>query len=99
RLNGLVDAEGERKAGEVREERKAGVVMRDYVRGGRRVVRLCRVQALGHAWSGGDDAVPFHSSKGPDASALIWEFFRYQRRALKARETESVDAGAVSGGA
>lgn len=99
RLNGLVDAQGERKAGEVREERKAAVVTRDYVRGGRRVVRLCRVQALGHAWSGGDDAVPFHSSKGPDASALIWEFFRYQRRAAKAGEAERVAAGAASDGA
>jgi poly(hydroxyalkanoate) depolymerase family esterase len=97
RLNRLVDAEGERKAGEMREERKAGVVMRDYLRGGRRVVRLCRVQSLGHAWSGGDDAVPFHSSKGPDASALIWEFFRYQRRAVKARETEAAAAGVASG--
>jgi len=99
RLNGLVDAAGERIAGEEREERKAGVVTRDYVRGGRRVVRLCRVQALGHAWSGGDDAVPFHSSKGPDASALIWEFFRYQRRAVKSRETESIAVGAASGAA
>jgi poly(hydroxyalkanoate) depolymerase family esterase len=97
RLNGLLDAEGERKAGEMREERKAGVVMRDYVKGGRRVVRLCRVQSLGHAWSGGDDAVPFHSSKGPDASALIWEFFRYQRRVVKARETERTTAGATPG--
>jgi poly(hydroxyalkanoate) depolymerase family esterase len=99
RLNGLVDAEGERIAGEVREERKAGVVMRDYIRNGRRVVRLCRVQALGHAWSGGDDAVPFHSSKGPDASGLIWEFFRHQRRPAKAEEPERVAAGAASGGA
>ncbi|MFC0401327.1 extracellular catalytic domain type 1 short-chain-length polyhydroxyalkanoate depolymerase [Paraburkholderia rhizosphaerae] len=80
RLNRLVDASGARKAGDMKEERKAAVVTRDYVRGGRRVVRLCRVQGLGHAWSGGDDAVPFHSSNGPDASSLLWEFFRYQRR-------------------
>jgi len=99
RLNGLVDANGERNAGEMREERKAGVVMRDYIRNGRRVVRLCRVQALGHAWSGGDDAVPFHSSKGPDASALIWEFFRHQRRAATRQESALVAAGATSGGA
>ncbi|QYD72334.1 PHB depolymerase family esterase [Paraburkholderia edwinii] len=82
RLNGLVDASGARKAGDTKEDRKATVVTRDYVRGGRRVVRVCRVQGLGHAWSGGDDAVPFHSSKGPDASGLIWEFFRYQRRSV-----------------
>jgi poly(hydroxyalkanoate) depolymerase family esterase len=97
RLNGFVDATGERIAGEVREERKAGVVMRDYIRGGRRVVRACRVHALGHAWSGGDDAVPFHSSKGPDASALIWEFFKYQRRAARGQELEGVAAAAASG--
>ncbi|HEY1998568.1 PHB depolymerase family esterase [Paraburkholderia sp.] len=99
RLDGLVDASGERKAGELREERKAGVVTRDYVRSGRRVVRLCRVQALGHAWSGGDDAVPFHSSKGPDASALIWEFFKHQRRAQKDGAVEHVTARATSGAA
>ncbi|HVE11123.1 MAG TPA: PHB depolymerase family esterase [Paraburkholderia sp.] len=80
RLNGLVDAQGVRKAGDVKEERKATVVTRDYVRSGRRVVRLCRVQALGHAWSGGDEAVPFHSASGPDATSMLWEFFRYQRR-------------------
>lgn len=84
RLNGVLDASGELRVGEVREERKAGVVTRDYIKGGRRVVRLCRVQGLGHAWSGGDDAVPFHSSKGPDACALLWEFFRYQRRVTEA---------------
>ena len=45
RLNRIVDANGARKSGEVREERKGGVVMRDYVRGGRRVVRfvVCKV--------------------------------------------------------
>jgi poly(3-hydroxybutyrate) depolymerase len=74
-------------------------VTRDYLRGGRRVVRMCRVQALGHAWSGGDDAVPFHSSKGPDASALIWEFFKYQRCAATTQETGGVSVGAASGGA
>jgi poly(3-hydroxybutyrate) depolymerase len=99
RLNGLIDAAGERIAGEVREERKAGVVTRDYLRGGRRVVRLCRVQALGHAWSGGDDAVPFHSSKGPDASAVIWEFFKHQRRLARVQETNRIPARALSGGA
>jgi poly(hydroxyalkanoate) depolymerase family esterase len=98
RLNRMVDAEGERKAGEAREERKAGVVMRDYIRGGRRVVRLCRVQALGHAWSGGDDAIPFHSSKGPDASGLIWEFFKHQRRTAKPEQAERTSARAAAGG-
>jgi poly(3-hydroxybutyrate) depolymerase len=90
RLNRMVGADGERKSGEVREERKAGVVTRDYVRGGRRVVRLCRVQGLAHAWSGGDEAVPFHSSKGPDATALLWDFFKHQKRVRIAVNDESV---------
>lgn len=95
RLNRIVDASGARRAGEVREDRKGGVVTRDYVRGGRRVVRLCRVPGLAHAWSGGDDAVPFHSSKGPDASALIWEFFKHQRRAGAGSVTESAGPAGV----
>ncbi len=98
RLNRLIDASGEHKSGELREERKAGVVMRDYVRSGRRVVRLCRVQALGHAWSGGDDAIPFHSSKGPDASGLIWEFFKHQRRVVRSSVSGRTEVGATSGG-
>jgi poly(3-hydroxybutyrate) depolymerase len=68
--------------------------MRDHVRSGRRVVRLCRVQGLAHAWAGGDDAVPFHSAKGPDASAMIWEFFKHQRRTGAGRTAESATAAA-----
>jgi poly(hydroxyalkanoate) depolymerase family esterase len=99
RLNRIVDAKGARKSGEVREERKGGMVTRDYVRGGRRVVRLCRVQGLAHAWSGGDDAVPFHSAKGPDASAMVWEFFKHQRRTGAGRIAESTaTAGSSAGG-
>jgi poly(3-hydroxybutyrate) depolymerase len=80
RANGLVDASGAPVSGTIRETREAGTMIRDYSAGGRRVVRLVRVADLGHAWAGGDDAIPFHSRKGPDASALMWEFFRYQRR-------------------
>ncbi|REE23385.1 poly(hydroxyalkanoate) depolymerase family esterase [Paraburkholderia sp. BL27I4N3] len=98
RLNRIVDQNGARKSGEVREDRKGGVVMRDYLRGGRRVVRLCRVQGLAHAWSGGDDAVPFHSAKGPDASAMVWEFFKHQRRTGVGRIAEA-DAAATSAAA
>jgi poly(hydroxyalkanoate) depolymerase family esterase len=94
RLNGIVDAQGVRKVGDVKEDRKATVITRDYTRGGRRVVRLCRVQGLGHAWSGGDDAVPFHSSKGPDASSLLWDFFRHQRRTESTRAADRATDGA-----
>jgi poly(hydroxyalkanoate) depolymerase family esterase len=80
RVNGLVDATGALLSGTVRETGEASASIRDYSAGGRRVVRLLHVPDLGHAWAGGDDAIPFHSPKGPDASALMWEFFRYQRR-------------------
>ncbi|WP_144112832.1 PHB depolymerase family esterase [Paraburkholderia sp. BCC1886] len=98
RLNRIVDENSVRKSGEMREDRKNGVVTRDYVRGGRRVVRLCRVQGLAHAWSGGDEAVPFHSATGPDASAMIWEFFKHQRRTGTGRIAENAMAEASSGG-
>jgi poly(3-hydroxybutyrate) depolymerase len=75
RLNGLADA-----ATSVTEEERDGYVMRDYRRAGRGAVRWCRVAGLDHAWSGGDDAVPYHSSTGPDASELIWSFFAGQQR-------------------
>jgi poly(hydroxyalkanoate) depolymerase family esterase len=40
------------------------------------VVRYVAVAGLGHAWSGGDDALPFNDGHGPDATALIAEFMR-----------------------
>ncbi|WP_153099930.1 extracellular catalytic domain type 1 short-chain-length polyhydroxyalkanoate depolymerase [Paraburkholderia hayleyella] len=66
----------------VHESREAGVSVtwHDYRRAGQAVVRLCEVSGLGHAWSGGDDTVPFHSASGPDASALIWDFLSQARR-------------------
>ncbi|SAL64766.1 PHB depolymerase family esterase [Caballeronia terrestris] len=80
RLNGFIDAAGARRAGETREEKQPDGVVRDFVKSGRRVVKTCIVRGLGHSWAGGDDTVAFHSSKGPDSSALMWEFFKHQRR-------------------
>ena len=76
RLNRLSSA-----ATSVTEEQRDGYVMREYRRAGGGVVRWCRAAGLEHAWSGGDEAVPFHSATGPDASALIWSFFARQQRA------------------
>jgi poly(hydroxyalkanoate) depolymerase family esterase len=90
RLNGFVDANGAWRSGEKREEKLDGAVIRDFVKGGRRVVRSCIARGLGHAWSGGDDTVPFHSSKGPDATALLWDFFKHQKRVRIAVNDESV---------
>jgi poly(hydroxyalkanoate) depolymerase family esterase len=80
RLNGFIDAAGNRRAGEAREETHADGVVTDYIKSGRRVVKTSIVRGLGHAWAGGDDTVAFHSSKGPDSSAVMWEFFKFQRR-------------------
>jgi poly(hydroxyalkanoate) depolymerase family esterase len=48
----------------------------DYHALGRLAVRLLRIDALGHAWSGGADGLPFFSPGKPDATRLICEFFR-----------------------
>ena len=80
RLNDLADADGVRQGVVSHEHDGDGYTVQDYRRDGASVVRLCQVSALDHAWSGGDDTVPFHSATGPDASAMIWDFFEPQRR-------------------
>ncbi|WP_233849618.1 extracellular catalytic domain type 1 short-chain-length polyhydroxyalkanoate depolymerase [Paraburkholderia sp. HD33-4] len=80
RLNGFIDAAGNRRAGDAREEKRQDGVVSDYFKNGRRVVKTSIVRGLGHSWAGGDDKVAFHSSKGPDSAAVMWEFFKYQRR-------------------
>ena len=90
RLNRFIDANGAWRSGERREEKYADSTVTDYVKGGRRVVKTCIVRGLGHAWSGGDDTVQFHSAKGPDASAMLWEFFKYQRRVQTAVRDETL---------
>ena len=62
--------------------RDAGAQITDVCRDGEPVVRLCHVKGLDHAWAGGDEAVPFHAAVGPDASAMIWDFFETQRRTV-----------------
>jgi len=90
RLNRFIDANGTWRSGERREEIQADGTVTDYIKGGRRVIKTCIVRGLGHAWSGGDDTVQFHSSKGPDASAMLWEFFKYQRRVQSAVRDETL---------
>lgn len=43
---------------------------------GRLVVRYVTIAGLGHAWSGGDDALAFNDARPPDASQLVGEFLR-----------------------
>ena len=80
RLNGLADGRGVRPGVASRQAARDGQVLHDYTRNGESIVRLCRVADLDHAWSGGDDSVPFHSATGPDASEMIWDFFSGHRR-------------------
>ncbi|RKU03493.1 esterase [Burkholderia sp. Nafp2/4-1b] len=84
RLNGLADSRGALRGGERVETREAGAYITDVRRDGESVVRLCHVKGLDHAWAGGDEAVPFHAAVGPDASALIWSFFKANRRTVAA---------------
>ncbi|MEZ2352086.1 PHB depolymerase family esterase [Caballeronia sp. RCC_10] len=90
RLNGFIDAAGNRRAGDVREETQEDGVVRDYFKNGRRVVKTSIVRGLGHSWAGGDDTVAFHSSKGRDSAALMWEFFKHQRRSKEAAQAAFV---------
>jgi len=49
---------------------------REWRTDGRLVVRYVSVAGLGHAWSGGEDALPFNDARGPDATAAIADFMR-----------------------
>ncbi len=81
--NGLGDRIGERldcandapplSDGDYREAR--------FGRWNRDLVRLVEVAGLDHAWSGGDASVEYHSDIGPDASWMMWQFFRQHSRA------------------
>lgn len=44
---------------------------RVWERDGVELVRLVEVDGLGHAWSGGDPALPYHAAGPPDATAML----------------------------
>ncbi len=48
--------------------------IREWQRGGRVVVRLVEIDGLGHAWSGGDAALPFNDAAPPDATAMVGDW-------------------------
>ncbi len=54
-----------------------------YYAGRRPELVTCEIDALGHAWSGGDGSVAFSAPDGPDATLLMWTFFARQQRAQK----------------
>jgi poly(hydroxyalkanoate) depolymerase family esterase len=47
---------------------------RDYRHGEKIYVESLRIEALGHAWSGGDERHKYFEAGGPDASRIILEF-------------------------
>jgi poly(hydroxyalkanoate) depolymerase family esterase len=49
---------------------------REWRRDGRLVVRYVSIAGLGHAWSGGDNSLPYNDAQGPDATALVAAFIR-----------------------
>lgn len=79
-LNGLVDADGAPVDVALEESEHETYRQRIHRRAGQDLVKTCLVAELGHAWSGGDDTVPFHAGIGPDASDEIWSFFSNKRR-------------------
>lgn len=49
-------------------------IAREWHIDGRLVARYVEIAALGHAWSGGDGALPFNDARPPDATALLGAF-------------------------
>lgn len=47
-----------------------------YGNGQRPLVQHYEVEKMGHAWSGGKADLLFSDGKGPDASVLVWNFFK-----------------------
>jgi poly(3-hydroxybutyrate) depolymerase len=72
RPGGISEAQARLPAGHFHEAR--------FGRWSRDLVTLVEVEGLGHAWSGGDGDYSYHSAVGPDASAMMWDFFRGHRR-------------------
>jgi len=62
-----------------RHPRKNSIQIRDFSAGKSILIRSIHIERLGHAWSGGDDKLPFHA-KGPDAGKLMLAFFAKHRR-------------------
>ncbi|PTL83698.1 PHB depolymerase family esterase [Vitiosangium sp. GDMCC 1.1324] len=54
--------------------------VKDYVYGGRLLVQKYEMQGMGHAWPGGDPSYLFADPSGPDATTLMWDFFKQHTR-------------------
>jgi poly(hydroxyalkanoate) depolymerase family esterase len=47
---------------------------------GQPVMEKVIVDGMGHAWSGGSTAGTYTDPQGPDASAMMWQFFQFHQR-------------------
>jgi poly(hydroxyalkanoate) depolymerase family esterase len=54
--------------------------VREYLYNGTTLIKEYRIEGMGHAWSGGNEAEPYNDRAGPDATGLIWEFFSQHTR-------------------
>lgn len=54
-----------------------------YYAGRKPAVVKCEIDALGHAWSGGEGSFDYSTPEGPDATLLLWNFFALQQRVKK----------------
>lgn len=50
----------------------------DYKRRGHTMVRLCEIDRLAHAWSGGAASQAHGDTRGPDATGMVWAFVTRQ---------------------
>jgi poly(hydroxyalkanoate) depolymerase family esterase len=53
---------------------------REWRQDNRTLVRLVEIESLGHAWSGGDPAVPFNDGNAPDATEMIGKWIEEAAR-------------------
>jgi poly(hydroxyalkanoate) depolymerase family esterase len=53
---------------------------REWQHDGRAIVRVVEIEGLGHAWSGGDPAVPFNDGAAPDATGMIGKWIEEAAR-------------------
>jgi len=72
--NGSVKQAPRTESGQV--DRGHGYTVASYEYRGRPLIEYYRIEKMGHAWSGGKDDLLFSDGKGPDASLLIWNFFK-----------------------
>jgi poly(hydroxyalkanoate) depolymerase family esterase len=75
RLNGYTDAAGPPLVTTTATTGRLPLTVTEWRCDGRLVARLVEVAGLGHAWSGGDSALPYNDAEGPDAMALVGAFF------------------------